>query len=608
MPLTLQDAAMQFLARPRHPTGDDAAAEEREVRKFVVAFGPALDVGAIRPGQVEDYERRFVPGWHGESDLARALRSNAPAQAHLRSVQTFLRWLRRQGLTAADLSTAIKLPPRAATKTPDKNLFADKSLRLNPPPGGFYHDAGRPAAGVRLGIDFGTSNTSVAFFDGRRVTLFPIDPANYAPQTCRSLLYMKRGGGRFIGTQALKQYFADNTDRPHRWVRQVVGQHEYISEFTKVGNFYLDVDDAEPGRFFESLKTGLRTALTVRTLLMDAPPSRGVAPSGTMYSVEDLIAEFLAEVRERAEAALGGRVDEVYLGRPVHFSTDPAVDAAAAEHLEAAAHAAGFRTVIFEYEPVAAALDYEQTLKTPQNVLVFDFGGGTLDVTVIRMGGGLPATILSLDGVPIGGDDLDHRIMEGKLLKYFGEGVTLGASRQEFPRHILERITRWQTIRELQNATTLQFLREAEIGASSPRAIRALRTLVTNDLALPLYEEIERAKIALSTQEEAQIRMFNRDIAINERITRTEFERLITAELSAIGVCVDRAVAASNLSPEQIDVVLRTGGSSSIPSFVRLLETRFGAAKIRKQDVFTGIAAGLGIAGYRSLQMVGSRP
>jgi NAD(P)-dependent dehydrogenase (short-subunit alcohol dehydrogenase family) len=84
----------------------------------------------------------------------------------------------------------------------------------------------------------------------------------------------------------------------------VVGQHEYISEFTKVGNFYLEVDEAEPGRFFESLKTGLRTQRTITTLLLDPTPPKGTPPSGTMYSVEDLIGEFLAEVKERREATI----------------------------------------------------------------------------------------------------------------------------------------------------------------------------------------------------------------------------------------------------------------------------------------------------------------
>ncbi len=596
---TLDEAVTQFLARPKRGAIATANAETREVQKFAGALGRTRAVEAILPGQIEDYVKRFVTGWNEETDMARALRSNPAAQTHLRAVQILLRWLRRQGWTATDLATVIKLPAKSTANAPDKNLYLDKSLRLRAKPPSFYHDSGLPPAEVRLGIDFGTSNTSIGLFDGQRVQLFPIDPANYAPQTCRSLLYMQRSGGRFIGKEALKTYFSDNADRVHRWVRQIVGQHEYVSESIKVGNFYLDVDEAEPGRFFESLKTGLRTTMTISTLLLDPTPAHGTPPSGVMYSVEDLIGEFLAEVKQRAEATLGRRIDGIYLGRPVHFSSDPAIDAAAVAHLERAAASAGFRDVTFEYEPVAAAFDYEQRLAEPQTVLVFDFGGGTLDVTVMRLGGGVAPQILSLDGVPIGGDDLDSRIMEGKLLKYFGEGVTLGPHRQEFPRHMLERITRWQTIRELDNPKTLDFLREQEATASSPRAIRALRTLIAHDLSLPLYEEIERAKIDLSSKEETTLRMFNRDIAINERITRAEFERLIADEVAAIGACVDRVVAASGLTPAGIDTVLRTGGSSSIPAFVRLLESRFGAAKIRKQDVFTGIAAGLSIAGYR---------
>lgn len=596
---TLDDAVTQFLARPKRGSVETAHAETREVQKFAGALGRTQTVAAIQPGQIEDYVKRFVTGWNSETDMARALRSNPAAQTHLRAVQILLRWLRRQGWTATDLATVIKLPAKSTANAPNKNLYLDKSLRLRAQPPSFYHDNGLPPAEVRLGIDFGTSNTSIGLFDGQRVQLFPIDPANYAPHTCRSLLYMQRRGGRFIGKDALKTYFADNADRVHRWVRQIVGRHEYVSESIKTGNFYLDVDEAEPGRFFESLKTGLRSTMTVNTLLLDPSPAHGSPPSGVMYSVEDLIGEFLAEVKQRAEATLGRRIDSIYLGRPVHFSSDPAIDAAAVAHLERAAASAGFRDVTFEYEPVAAAFDYEQRLTEPQTVLVFDFGGGTLDVTVMRLGGGSAPVILSLDGVAIGGDDLDSRIMQGKLLKYFGEGVTLGPHRQEFPRHMLERITRWQTIRELDNPKTLDFLREQEAGASSPRAIRALRTLIAHDLSLPLYEEIERAKIDLSSHEETTLRMFNRDIAINERITRAEFERLIADELVAIGVCVDRVVAASGLAPAQIDTVLRTGGSSSIPAFVRLLESRFGAAKIRRQDVFTGIAAGLSIAGYR---------
>src|SRR6476661_10188975 len=109
--VTLEEAAAQFLDRPRR--GPDAVAEAREVRRFVAAFGAAQVLAAVRPGQVEDYEKRFVPGWNEDTDMARALRSNHAAQAHLRAVQTFLRWARRQDLTPVDLGAAIKLPAKS---------------------------------------------------------------------------------------------------------------------------------------------------------------------------------------------------------------------------------------------------------------------------------------------------------------------------------------------------------------------------------------------------------------------------------------------------------------------------------------------------------------
>jgi hypothetical chaperone protein len=602
---TLAAAAEAFRERPRRgATAETTAAESRELTKFVAALGGMTPLAQLTPGQIEDYQRRFIPRARADEDMAKAIRNNRLAVEHLRVVQTFLRWLGTHGHASPDLAKALRVPPKR--EAVEKGIIRDLTLRIRDNPHYFYTPRVDSPAPVRLGIDFGTSNTSVALFDGQRVRLLPIDPANYSPQTCRSLLYLKRAGGRMIGKGALQQLFADNSDmRPRRWIRQPVGDYEFIgSEMFYVATHYLEVDADEPGRFFESLKTGLRTKATVQTLLLDTMPPKGTPPTGMMFSVEDLIGEFLAEVKERAEVEVGGRVDEIYLGRPVHFSTDPEVDTAAAAHLQKAAAAAGFTRVFLQYEPVAAALDYDLRLARPQTVLVFDFGGGTLDVTVMRIGGGIAPEILSLDGVPVGGDNLDFRIMQGKLLKYFGQGVTIGEKHLEFPRHLLDRITRWQTIRELNNPQTREFLRDAEYGASNPRAIRALQCLINNELSLALYEEIERAKIELSTKDEARIRMFNRDIAINERITRPEFESLIHDEVQAIAACVDRAVAAAGLTPGDIDVVLRTGGSSSIPIFLRLLEDRFGPAKIRKQDVFTGIAAGLGIAAWRSVQGV----
>ncbi len=122
---TLDEAVTQFLARPKRGAIAAANTETREVQKFAGALGRTRAVEAILPGQVEDYVKRFMPGWNEDTDMARALRSNPAAQTHLRAVQGFLRWLRRQGWTATDLATVIKLPAKATASAPDKNLYLD---------------------------------------------------------------------------------------------------------------------------------------------------------------------------------------------------------------------------------------------------------------------------------------------------------------------------------------------------------------------------------------------------------------------------------------------------------------------------------------------------
>ena len=77
-----------------------------------------------------------------------------------------------------------------------------------------------------------------------------------------------------------------------------------------------------------------------------------------------------------------------------------------------------------------------------------------------------------------------------------------------------------------------------------------------------------------------------------------DFERLIGPDVRAVAACVDRALENAGMLAEDIDVVLRTGGSSRIPAYVRMLSEKFGAERLQEMDVFTGVASGLAIAAY----------
>ncbi|HUX75575.1 MAG TPA: Hsp70 family protein, partial [Anaerolineae bacterium] len=214
---------------------------------------------------------------------------------------------------------------------------------------------------MRIGLDFDTTNSGAAAFDGRRVRLFPLDLTSPDPAVIRSTLYVTRDQQVFIGREAIDAYYRQNVGRPSRMVRQYVGEIE--TTFGEVGSVkgypvrlptvvrevYVLVDELTPGRLLHSLKSALASGYEGTTIFR------------RYYALEELIAIYLREVRQRVEVETGQAVDGVVLGRPVSFvgSDGEAQDRRAQNRLRRAAEMAGFRDVAFELEPVAAALHYE---------------------------------------------------------------------------------------------------------------------------------------------------------------------------------------------------------------------------------------------------------
>ena len=170
-----------------------------------------------------------------------------------------------------------------------------------------------------------------------------------------------------------------------------------------------------PGRLFLSVKMALSDSAYTGTNIF-----------GARWSIEELIGLMLRQIKERIETTTGETVDEIVIGRPVHYSADTAGDTRAVQRMQHAAELAGLRAVRFLPEPTAAAMHYVWGSAAAGNVVVFDFGGGTLDVTVMRLDRGGSYEILATDGVPVGGDLMDRRIVMGKLVQHFGAGAGSG--------------------------------------------------------------------------------------------------------------------------------------------------------------------------------------
>jgi hypothetical chaperone protein len=440
------------------------------------------------------------------------------------------------------------------------------------------------------GMDFGTTNSGMAVYDGQTARVLPLDPSNPNPRVARTALYITTEQDIHIGREALDLYFEQNIGRPVKMQKVWVGEIEVIADLVYyITDVYTFADALSPGRLFLSIKTGLRDENYAGTVI-----------GQQYYSLETLIALYLTVTKRRAERLLGHDLRDVVLGRPVRFAADAAHDRIAEARLLRAAFQAGYEGVYLQYEPVAAAYSYEASLAGPENVLVFDFGGGTLDITVMRLGGS-ERQVLATGGIPVAGDVFDQKLVRAKLPRHFGEGSFYGPRHKAMttPQWIYDAFSDWQRILELQAPENRAILEEIRQTAQRRHQIDALISLVNSNYGLKMFDVVEEAKRALSEKRGVPIYLDGPGFSVREFATRTEFEALIRSEIQAIEAHLRETVAASGLAPGQIDSIIRTGGSAQIPVFYEMLGRLFGPEKVRTIDTFSSVTAGLGITGRR---------
>ena len=445
---------------------------------------------------------------------------------------------------------------------------------------------------MRYGLDFGTSNCAIAVHREGQVELIPVDPQAPNANTVRTVLWIDRLGETAIGEEAVDAFVAGNVGR--LIVKSRVSYKETI--LTEFGEEYIqfDADTEIPGRFFQAIKA----------VLAD-PDYAGTDIFGTPYTVEEMVGQVLRLIKARGDEYLGRDVDGVVLGRPVRFSLDNENDALAEARLRRGAELAGFKHITFTYEPLGAAYHYESRLDSEQIALVFDFGGGTLDLSLVHLGpsrrgkADRSEDILAVEGLLLGGNTFNEDIMERRLMRHFGQRATWVSARGDrlpMPAYIFAQLRRWYTISLLHERDVMAFLRVMQRRVEEPRQIEALICLVSKNYGWDLFQMIERAKCDLSTARHTRLGFVQEAIAIMELLTRTAYETIIAPHLPDIDRAIDGVLADAGVRAEDVDVVLRTGGSSLTPCIQALLERRFGAEAIREQDVFTSVVSGLAVA------------
>jgi hypothetical chaperone protein len=443
---------------------------------------------------------------------------------------------------------------------------------------------------IVLGLDFGTTNTAVATANGASgVQVLPIDEHSSNSSILRSLIYTNPQKVFLFGQEAVDAYLIDVAQGERRTRKLIyTGKKFKSAKWSFIGGYageewlpvILEIEEGTGGRLIQSLKTALSSTFI-----------KAIDLFGEQVKIEELLSIFLGEVKQRSENVLGTEVKSAVIGRPVHFVGHD--DILSLARLEKAADLAGFENVVFEYEPVGAAWNYGLgTDQKKQTVFVFDFGGGTLDFTVIKFP---QKVILATHGLPIGGDLLNAKIFESKIAKYFGINARFGPSQVNIPKSIFEHLKTWYQISLLKKETFLNQFEEFRFRSSDIAAINALESLIVNNLGFSLYEEIDRAKLELSEKEYSTINFHAKDINISQSLTKSEFEQIISDETNQIAQGIAKTLEISRLDASDIDYVVTTGGSSLIPAIRQLLVAIFCENKLIAQDPFTSVASGLAI-------------
>lgn len=432
-----------------------------------------------------------------------------------------------------------------------------------------------------VGMDFGTTNSAVGVVD--------------ATGAARILAHPTAGMGEPPRSDTLRSMVA--FDRAHKGadgkLQALIGQEAIAA--------YLNGDGE--CRLLQSFKSYLTSRLFSSASIFN-----------TSYSLEHMIALVVARLRASAEAEGGTAVRRVVAGRPVRFVAEDGKvedDYAVGRLLQAFAQA-GIDEVEFEYEPIAAAYYYEQGLTRDETVLVADFGGGTSDFCLVRLGPGRARlndpkdAIIGTSGVGIAGDAFDRRIVERGIAGFFGKNTTYHSNRKDLPvpDWIYGKFARWHHIGFLGTASTLRMLRDIQRHASHPERIEDLLTLIEYNLGYHLYRAVEAVKVELSRQDSTTFRFDYDSVTIERSVSRAEFEDWISPELAEIAQCVDGLLDSAGIAAAKVDRVFMTGGSSLVPAVRAIFAQRFGENRISAGGEFISVASGLA---YRAREVFGKR-
>ena len=409
-----------------------------------------------------------------------------------------------------------------------------------------------------LGLDFGTSNSTVGYSRPGQSALLPLE--NGKPTLPSVIFFHAEDIHASYGRAAVADYLAG---------------HE--------------------GRLMRSLKSLLGTSLMDETTEL----------AGQALPFRKLLEQFIGELKYRAEQAAGRPFSHAVLGRPVFFVDDnPDADRLAEQTLQDIAHAVGFKEVAFQFEPIAAAFDYESQIFSEELVLVVDMGGGTSDFSLVRLSperatqADRRADILANGGIHIGGTDFDKYLSLASVMPMLGMGSALTSGRQ-MPSAQFFNLATWHTINFAYTRKAWVEIQDMHRHAAAKDKLARLMNLVQQRSGHWLALQVEAAKIALSDTDTTTIELGRLEPDQSFTLNRTDFDSAIGHLVTGIETTVQNLLRDAGVSTADINTVFFTGGSSSVPLLRERISALLPDARRVEGDLFGSIGAGLALDAKR---------
>ena len=408
------------------------------------------------------------------------------------------------------------------------------------------------------GLDFGTSNTTLGLVRGNAPALALLEGGDV---TIPSAIFFDWSARATIGRAAIAAYLEGAPGRLLRSLKSTLGS-SLIDEATQVGRKRL--------RFTE------------------------------------VIACYLELVKARGEEAAGAPLTHVVHGRPVHFvDGDAAGDRKAEDALRDIARSIGFSDVSFQFEPIAAALDYEQRVRAEEIALVIDMGGGTSDFSIVRLSpdrharADRSADVLANSGVRVGGVDFDRRLSLETVMPLLGFRSPMKKAGVDTPSGYFHDLATWASINRMYDPKVLRELREVRRDSLRPDLIERLMAVVESQRGHSIAMEVEAAKISLSRAEAASVGLGFIEDGLAATATRDDLVHASRELTARVVASVEACLKQAGLTARDVDALFLTGGTTQIPHVRAAVTGLLPDARLVEGDTFGSVGTGLTIEAQR---------